>query len=110
MTPEEHADLNARIDALQARVDTLITRLDSMLAKEPEDPTQRILPIPEHMLPHLPPLPEGKTEWVGRGAEWPRSGSDNSLPTGNRVVYYWADEFIETTHFSGFSLFHIEAV
>jgi hypothetical protein len=111
MTPEEHADLNARIDALQARVDALITRLDSMLANEPEDPTQRIVPIPEHMLPHLPPLPERKTKWVGRGSEWARPSSENSIPTGGRVVYYWTDEaFIETTHFSGFSLFHIEAV
>ena len=44
MTPEEHAVLNARIDALQAQVNALTARLDSMLAKEPDDPTQRILP------------------------------------------------------------------
>lgn len=30
------------------------------------DPTRRVVPIPEEYLP-LPPLPEGKTQWVGRG-------------------------------------------
>jgi hypothetical protein len=106
MTPEEHAALNARIDALQARVDALITRLDSMLAKEPEDPTQRILPIPEHMLPHLPPLPKGKTEWIGRG----EFGS-NPLKANDRTVFWFnpASKFIQTRIFSR-ELFHIEAV
>ena len=107
MTPEEHAALNARIDALQAQIDALITRLDSMLANEPEDPTQRIVPIPEHMLPHLPPLPEGKTEWVGRGGF-----DDTSIPTGDRCVSWWAkswEEFENAHYFSG-TQFHIEAV
>ena len=107
MTPEEHAALNSRIDALQARVNALTDRLDSMLAKEPEDPTQRIVPIPEHMLPHLPPLPKGKTEWVGRGRFGP-----NSLKANDRAVFWFspaAVEFVPTRIFSR-ELFHIEAV
>jgi hypothetical protein len=107
MTPEEHAALSARIDALQARVDTLITRLDSMLAKEPEDPTQRILPIPEHMLPHLPPLPKGKTEWVGRG-----EFKGMEIDASRRSVFYWDAfhwDFGPTFYFSE-KTFHIEAV
>jgi hypothetical protein len=107
MTPEEHATLNARIDELQARIDALTARLDSMLANEPEDPTQRILPIPEHMMPHLPPLLEGKTEWVGRGGF-----DDTSIPTGDRCVFWWAkswEEFENAHYFSG-TQFHIEAV
>jgi hypothetical protein len=107
MTPEEHAALNARIDELQARVDALITRLDSMLADESEDPTQRILPIPEHMLPYLPPLPEGKTEWVGRGEFGGRL-----IDANHRAVFYFYEEGTKsspTTYFSD-TFFHIEAV
>jgi hypothetical protein len=107
MTPEEHAALNARIDELQARVDALTARLDSMLAKEPEDPTQRILPIPEHMMPHLPPLPEGKTEWVGRG-----EFEGLEIEAGQRCVFYWDAlhwAFGSTFYFSE-KTFHIEAV
>ena len=106
MTPE-HAETNARIDALQERIDALITRLDSMLANEPDDPTQRILPIPEHMLPHLPPLPEGKTEWVGRGE------FDGIWIKANEQTVFWfnpdALKFVQTRIFSR-ELFHIEAV
>jgi hypothetical protein len=107
MTLEEITALNARIDELQARVNALITRLDSMLANEPEDPTQRILPIPGHMLPHLPPCPEGKTEWVGRG-----EFGGNSLKANDRTVFWFspaAFEFVPTRIFSR-ELFHIEAV
>jgi hypothetical protein len=107
MTLEEIAALNSRIDELQARVDALITRLDSMLAKEPEDPTQRILPIPEHMLPHLPPLPKGKTEWVGRGEFWCLE-----IDASKRSVFYWDAlhwAFGSTFYFSE-KTFHIEAV
>ena len=102
-----HAALNSRIDALQARIDALTTRLDSMLAEEPEDPTQRILPIPEHMLPHLPPLPEGKTEWVGRG-----EFDGLEIEAGNRYVFWWQTtfpDFYPTDLFSD-PHFHIEAV
>jgi hypothetical protein len=106
MTPE-HAETNARIDALQERIDALITRLDSMLANEPDDPTQRILPIPEHMLPHLPPLPEGKTEWVGRGE------FDGIWIKANEQTVFWFNpdslKFVQTRIFSR-ELFHIEAV
>ena len=107
MTPEESTALNARIDALQAQVDALAARLGSMLADESEDPTQRIVPIPEHMLPHLPPLPEGKTEWVGRGEFGP-----NPLKANDRTVFWFnpaAVEFVPTRIFSR-ELFHIEAV
>jgi hypothetical protein len=107
MTPEQHAALNARIDALQARIDALITRLDFMLANEPEDPTQRIVPIPEHMLPHLPPLPEGKTEWIGRG-----EFGENPLKAKERAVFWFNNPlsiFMPTRIFSR-ELFHIEAV
>ena len=107
MIPEQHAATNARIDALQARVDALTARLDSMLANEPEDPTQRILPIPEHMLPHLPPLPEGKTEWVGRGEFGGRE-----IEAGQRCVFWWQTafpDFYPTDLFSD-PHFHIEAV
>ena len=107
MTPEEHAETNARIDALQARIDALITRLDSMLAKEPEDPTQRIVPIPEHMLPHLPPLPEGRTEWVGRG------GFDGvEIEVGQRCVFWWHSRALDFNRTQLFCdpFFHIEAV
>jgi hypothetical protein len=107
MTLEEITALNARIDELQARVEALIIRLDSMLAKEPDDPTQRIVPIPEHMLPHLPPLPKGKTEWIGRG----EFGS-NPLKTNDRAVFWFSPavvEFVPTRIFSR-ELFHIEAV
>ncbi len=105
MTPE-HAETNARIDALQAQVDALTARLDSMLANEPDDPTQRILPIPGHMLPHLPPLPKGKTEWVGRGEFGP-----NPLKANDRTVFWFnpAAKFMPTRIFSR-ELFHIEAV
>jgi hypothetical protein len=107
MNPEEHTALNARIDALQAQIDALTARLDSMLAKEPEDPTQRIVPIPEHMLPYLPLLPEGKTEWVGRG-----EFGDTLIDAGNRSVFYFYEAGTKsspTTYFSD-PLFHIEAV
>jgi hypothetical protein len=106
MTHEEIAALNARIDELQARVDALITRLDCMIANEPDDPTQRIVPIPEHMLPHLPPLPEGKTAWVGRGEFGP-----NSLKANDRTVFWFnpVAKFMPTRIFSR-ELFHIEAV
>jgi hypothetical protein len=107
MTPEEHAETNARIDALQAQIDALTARLDSMLANEPEDPTQRILPIPEHMLPHLPPLPKGKTEWVGRG-----EFKDLEIDALKRWVFYWSKlhwAFDSTFYFSE-KTFHIEAV
>jgi hypothetical protein len=102
-----HAETNARIDALQAQIDTLTTRLDSMLANEPEDPTQRILPIPEHMLPHLPPLPMWKTVWVGRGEFGGRE-----IEVGQRHVFWWQTEFpnfYQTCFFSD-PHFHIEAV
>jgi hypothetical protein len=107
MTLEEITALNARIDELQARVDALIIRLDSMLAKEPDDPTQRIVPIPEHMLPHLPPLPEGKTEWVGRG-----EFEGLEIKVTRRYVFWWDTafpDFYQTEFFSD-PHFHIEAV
>jgi hypothetical protein len=106
MTPE-HAALNARIDALQAQVDALAARLDSMLANEPEDPTQRIVPIPEHMLPHLPPLPKGKTEWVGRG----EFDGLEIYADGRHVAYFSkiGQRFFLCIHFSD-PHFHIEAV
>jgi hypothetical protein len=107
MTLEEITALNARIDELQARINALITRLDSMLANEPEDPTQRIVPIPEHMLPHLPPLPKGKTEWVGRG-----EFTGRLIDANHRAVFYFygqGTKSFPTTYFSD-SFFHIEAV
>jgi hypothetical protein len=108
MTPE-HAETNARIDALQAQVDALTARLDYMIANEPDDPTQRIAPIPEQMMPHLPPLPEGKTEWVGRGRF-----EGLEIYAEKRHVAYFINSTRglrceRTNHFSD-AFFHIEAV
>ena len=116
--------LDAMIDAAQEKADALIDHLDAALEKsEPEfipDPapveaqeysTRLIVPIPVEMIPHLPDLPAGKNEWVGRGSKWPAPESLASIPVGDRVVYYWAGEaFTETSNFSGEFLFHIEAI
>ena len=71
---------------------------------EPEDPTMREVPIPEDA-PPLPPLPEGKTRWVGRGGF-----DDTTIPTGARIVYFLTTiRWLETIAFST-KMFHIEAV
>ncbi len=102
-----HAETNARIDALQAQVDALITRLDSMLANEPEDPTQRVLPIPEYMLLYLPDLPVLKTRWVGRG-----TFEGMEIPCEGQWVYWWnqVNCQFERAHCLSDPHFHIEAV
>ena len=107
MTHQEHTALNARIDALQAQVDALITRLDSMLANEPDDPTQRIVPIPEPMLLYLPDLPVLKTRWVGRG-----TFEGMEIPCEGQWVYWWnqVNCQFERAHCFSDPHFHIEAV
>lgn len=74
----------------------------------PEDPTMREVPIPDEYLP-LPPLPEGKTRWVGRGVF-----EDAVAYAGDRTVFYWwgGTQWLPTATFSSRSptQFHIEAV
>lgn len=70
------------------------------------DPTRRVVPIPEEYLP-LPPLPEGKTQWVGRGL----FGHEVHHTQGRDVMFYgtgtnsWWPTTAMTTYY-----FHIEAV
>lgn len=69
------------------------------------DPTRQVVPVPEEYLP-LPPLPEGKTQWVGRG----RFKGAN-YEAGDREVRFWSavSEWWGTQWFS-MEAFHIEAV
>lgn len=70
------------------------------------DPTRQVVPIPEEYLP-LPPLPEGKTQWVGRG----RFAGERYDAGDRDVRFCWMTNtaWISTDRFSG-DLLHIEAV
>jgi hypothetical protein len=69
-----------------------------------QDPTQRIVPIPEGMLP-LPDAPEGK-KWVGRGRF-----SGVMIPGQGRVILWrsGAPDWDRCNNFSS-SVFHIELI
>lgn len=79
---------------------------------EPEDPTRRIVPIPDHMHP-LPPLPDGYSNWVGRGCGEGLRWHSPGIFAENRVVR-WRRESIKewrpTSYFSCDQIFHIEAI
>lgn len=73
------------------------------------DPTRRVVPIPEEYLP-LPPLPEGKTQWVGRGR-----GTNDDKPMKDREVRFYDDDTDgskewERTVSLSLDYFHIEAI
>lgn len=79
---------------------------------EPDDPTQRIVPIPDHMHP-LPKLPDGYSQWVGRGSGDDDKWQEPGIDAENRVVNWWKEatkEWRPTSYFSGINLFHIEAI
>lgn len=70
------------------------------------DPTRQVVSIPAEYLP-LPPLPEGKTQWVGRG-----TFADVCYAGGDREVRYFgtrAPKWYPTPDFD-MDLFHIEAI
>jgi hypothetical protein len=69
-----------------------------------KDPTQRIVPIPEEMLP-LPDAPEGK-KWVGRG----RFDLQEYEAERGRCVYYFEHRVWEPTHMFSTGGFHIELI
>jgi len=68
-------------------------------------PRNKLSKMKTYPIPHnnLPPLPKGKTQWVGRG--YPEYCEDVS----DRVFYYWFHEWKPTAEFCG-NLFHIEAI
>ena len=71
---------------------------------EPPDPTRRVVPIPEEMLP-LPPVPEGYDKWVGRGT----FGGGLFRGKGRLIRYWGAEKWNLCDNFSNYQ-FHIEAV
>lgn len=75
-------------------------------AVEPLDPTRRVVPIPEEMLP-LPPVPEGYDRWVGRG-RFPETIFEGD----GRVIQFWGTSssiWIACDTFDS-NYFHIEAI
>ena len=70
------------------------------------DPTRQVVPIPEEYLP-LPPVPEGKTQWVGRGRF--RGARYDAGDRDVRFCWMTKTAWISTDIFSG-DRFHIEAV
>lgn len=80
-----------------------LTRKKGSLVYERQDPTRRVVPIPDGMLP-LPPAPEGKV-WVGRGT-FPDRGYHGMF----KVPAYWEDnQWKRCLCFSG-DFFHIELI
>lgn len=65
-----------------------------------------MVPIPPEYLP-LPPLPEGKTQWVGRG----RFDGQRHRAHGSDVYFYCyqRNDWFRTNYFS-YSPLHIEAI
>ena len=91
--------------ALDCEIDAMQLLCDALNANS--DPTMREVEIPAEMYP-LPPLPEGKTRWMGRGffaQKW-------HGPFRDRVIKYYekiGNEWCSTRYF-GYNFFHIEAI
>ena len=97
------------IEIPDAHAGELIQFLASITAKdtpqpEPTDPTQRIVPIPDEMLP-LPPLPKGYSKWVGRG-----TFEGQTIRAKGKKIAYWDLDVWETTSCLSLDFFHIEAI
>jgi len=99
----ELSKLIAEFHATLSKFEVIAARMEER--EKGIDPTMRDLPFPDGVIP--PPLPEGKTRWVYRGA----FNGDESYPCKSHHVYYsrfgmdWMRAYNFSTH-----AHHIEAV